>query len=68
MAQLLRTLDTGGALDVSGLPDPAMRARLVQLLGNLQTRHTRQVTLPGPSDATVQRVPPNPRSPQSLLH
>ncbi len=43
-AQLLRTLDIGGALDVSGLPDPAMRACLARLLGNLQTRHTRQVT------------------------
>jgi hypothetical protein len=43
VVQLLRTLDAGEALDVSGLPDPALRARLIQLLSNIQLRRTRQV-------------------------
>ena len=46
--QLLRTLDAGEALDVSGLPDQALRARLVQLLNNLDLRRTRQVLCPRP--------------------
>ena len=45
-AQVLRTLDAGEAMDVSGLPDPALRSRLIQLLGNLQLRRTRQVSHP----------------------
>ena len=41
--QLLRTLDQGEALDISGLPDARLRAALEALLGNLSLRRTRQV-------------------------
>lgn len=47
LAQLVRQLDGGGALDVSGIPDAFLRSRLQHLFDNLVQLRKNSVVRPG---------------------